>query len=131
MFFIQRKIRENQTTSGGWQMNHWSLDDGIKRTQKVLGAKANEYAQDNDRLWNFRRIQAILKLEFSIDLPLHIIVAILQYKHRVSVIDMTNEILDGKQFNEAYIDEKCGDYTNYSLLFELALREENESKNIN
>lgn len=98
-----------------------------KRKYRVLGLKASEYATPTDRMHNFREIAKIMRMH-----ELDVVKALLG-KHLVSVIDMIEDIKQGKVFTPEYIDEKVGDLDNYtSPLLEFMVREKNfENKLMN
>jgi len=82
---------------------------------KKLTHKADEYAEDNDRLHNFR-VTAALR-----DTDMRDAVSGMMAKHTVSVYDMCNALeLD----DLAQWDEKIGDSINYLLLLRAVVQEE-------
>lgn len=97
------------------------------RKVSVLGKKAEEYSTPTDRMHNFREIAKIMRMH-----ELDVVKALLG-KHLVSVIDMIEDIKQGKVFTPEYIDEKVGDLDNYtSPLLEFLVREKNfENKLMN
>jgi hypothetical protein len=96
---------------------------------KVLSAKAGEYASDTDRLHNFK--SAARKLDTTPQVALNG----MDMKHYVSIQDMILNglpatLLNIKSLPEKraacikYIDEKIGDHINYMILLKAILMEQ-------
>ena len=93
----------------------------IERVEDVLSSKASEYADDTDRLHNFK-VAASLKGETSRQA-----LAGMMVKHTVSVYDMA---LSDKSFSLAQWDEKITDHINYLILLRaVVLDEQKATKN--
>lgn len=91
------------------------LQSRVEQIQSVLGNKAKEYAQDDDRLYNFK-IAARTKGETPEKALWGMAV-----KHLVSVMDL----VDGKlESTPPMVDEKVGDMINYLILLEAILKED-------
>jgi hypothetical protein len=98
---------------------HGILNSQIERTIKMLGNKADEYADDRDRLHNFRVISALQGI------PLHQAVVNLMAKHTVSIFDLSQSI---KPVSEEMWNEKITDHINYLILLQAALAEERDDE---
>lgn len=112
--------------------SNWTIADGIRRTADVLDKKAEEYALNADRYWNFRRIKEIAEAYYpyirEYNLPLSFYATILQLKHTVSVLDIECDLhTQNMHVSSLVLDEKFGDETNYNFLIEGLIREENEA----
>jgi len=83
----------------------------------TLGSKAKEYAQDDDRLYNFK-----VAARINNETPAKALWG-MATKHLVSVTDLVNAKLDNKT---GMVDEKIGDMINYLILLEAILKEEKE-----
>lgn len=94
------------------------LKPALARDEKVLGAKAGEYASEGSRFHNFERAAAMLGC--------HRLQALrgMWVKHLISVFDMIDGAASGKTYSAEYIEEKCGDTRNYTTLLEGMLKEE-------
>lgn len=80
----------------------------------VLGGKAKEYAQDGDRLYNFK-----VAARMNDETPAKALWG-MATKHLVSVTDL----IDGKlERTPEMVDEKIGDMINYLILLEAILKE--------
>lgn len=90
-----------------------------KRTAKTLVHKAQEYSTDEDRLIAFKEI-AILE-----DVSITKAIEVLRAKHLVSIKGILDGLELGNAYSNEYIDEKFGDFLNYTLLLECAVRELN------
>lgn len=90
------------------------LEERLKSIQTVLGNKAKEYAQDDDRLHNFK-----VAAQIDNETPAQALWGMAK-KHLVSVMDLK----DGKlEATPAMVNEKIGDLINYLLLLEAILKE--------
>ena len=100
--------------------NHRSHERNIEVLRQIchknLIAKANEYAFNNDRLWNFKEASRITgeRLEF---MPWYFAL-----KHLVSIFD----ICEGRLGRE-YADERFGDFFAYQILTEACRYEETKN----
>lgn len=94
------------------------LNPRIDAISNILAKKAHEYAQDNDRLHNFK-VAARIKDES----PEKALWG-MSTKHLVAIIDMVEGRLKPTEF---MINEKIGDMINYLILLEALLKEKNES----
>lgn len=79
----------------------------VEQSRAVLVAKAKEYANDDDRLHNFKLASHLIG-----GTPEQALWAF-DVKHIISLRDM---ILSGKEFPEEVWLEKLGDYINYGFL---------------
>jgi len=91
------------------------LTNRLAQIKQILGSKAEEYAQDNDRLHNFKVAATMNQTTPAIALWG------MATKHLVSVTDLINGKLSPS--NEM-IDEKVGDMINYLILLEAVLKEQ-------
>lgn len=94
------------------------LDEIIDKTNNVLAKKASEYADDVDRLRNFK--QAAHLQGVTQEQALNGMMA----KHIVSIFDM---VASGEVYSEAQWDEKIGDAINYLVLLKAITVERAES----
>lgn len=90
------------------------LDKRISEIKIVLGDKAKEYAQNNDRLHNFK-----VAAQVDNESPEKALWGMFK-KHLVSIIDLKNGDLKP---TEKIINEKIGDAINYLILLEALLKE--------
>lgn len=93
----------------------------IKKCLDVLDKKAYEYAQEGDRLYNFRRAADLEGEEPEMALRGMLT------KHVVSVYDIVDDI----EFNDnlptkEHLDEKITDCINYLMLLEALIEERRE-----
>lgn len=88
------------------------VKEQIERSKKVLIGKAEEYAQDGDRLHNFKVASSMMNV--SIEQA----IAGMMSKHTVSIYDMCRS-------NESYTmdmwNEKITDHINYLLILRAAV----------
>lgn len=94
------------------------LNDQFDRCRDTLGAKAVEYADDTDRLRNFKLAAALTEAT-----PREALAGML-VKHTVSIFDMC---LDGAEHPPAQWDEKITDHINYLILLRAIVAEGNKS----
>jgi len=95
------------------------LQRRLGQIMKVLSYKAVEYAQADDRLYNFK-VAARLNNTTPVKAAWG-----MATKHLVSVMDL----IDEKLYNtEDAVDEKIGDLINYLILIEALLTEQREIK---
>ena len=90
------------------------LHNRLNSSQDILEKKAKEYAQDNDRLFNFRLAAQINGT--SMEKALWGMAT----KHLVSVMDLVEGRLVA---TNAIVDEKIGDMINYLILLEAVLKD--------
>lgn len=83
------------------------LDAQIEKCRNTMAGKAEEYADDVDRLHNFRVAAALENCTMEQAL------AGMMVKHTVSIYDM---ISSGADFPMAEWEEKIGDHLNYLFL---------------
>lgn len=93
------------------------LHDWLVRIERILGQKAGEYAQDGDRLFNFRLAAKINGQTMPQALWG------MATKHLVSVMDLVEGRL---QPTPEIVEEKCTDLVNYIILLSAVLYEENK-----
>lgn len=96
------------------------IENKIADIQKVLVKKAGEYAQDGDRLHNFK--QAAHLQEVSLREAL----GGMMVKHTVSVYDMINN--PTVDYPQDLWEEKIGDHLNYLLLLLAVVWEEKNAQ---
>ena len=90
------------------------LTNRINKIAKTLDKKADEYAIDGDRLYNFKRAAEIGRLTTEEALKG------MWLKHIVSVFDL----IEGKlEATHHMVDEKIGDAINYLILLEAVFAE--------
>lgn len=87
------------------------------KIKNILGNKAKEYAQANDRLHNFKVAAHILNTS-----PEQALFGMFA-KHLVSIMDMLF-LPNRKVLTEEFIDEKIGDAINYLILLEALFKED-------
>jgi len=90
------------------------LQNRIEKIGTVLGKKADEYAQNGDRLFNFRQAARINGTSMTESLWG------MGTKHLVSVLDLIHGRLEN---TKEMADEKIGDMINYLILLEAVLTE--------
>ena len=90
------------------------LTDVVAKVYDVLGSKANEYATDDDRLFNFKTAARLQ----NIGIPQAL--GGMMAKHTVSVYDM---IETGTEYPIEKWDEKIIDHINYLILLRACLVE--------
>jgi hypothetical protein len=93
------------------------LEDQIERIQEVLGVKANEYADDTDRLHNFKASASLQGCT-----PREALIGLMS-KHTISVYDMGRAKRD---FPLEKWDEKITDHINYLILLRALVIEEDD-----
>lgn len=96
------------------------LQQWLERIERVLGSKAAEYAQTEDRLFNFRRAAHINNQSMPQALWG------MASKHLVSVMDLVEGRLDP---TPEIVQEKCTDLVNYIILLSATLLEGSYVKN--
>ena len=93
------------------------LQDWLVRIKSILGQKAGEYAQDGERLFNFRLAAKINGQTMPQALWG------MATKHLVSVMDLVEGRL---QPTPEIVEEKCTDLVNYIILLSAVLYDENK-----
>ena len=83
------------------------LADQIEKINEILGSKAGEYADDNDRLHNFKASASLQGIT-----PMEALRGKMA-KHTISIYDM---IGSGQTFPLEKWDEKITDHINYLIL---------------
>jgi len=96
------------------------LQNRISKIRAVLGSKAKEYAQNGDRLFNFRLAGQINKTSMASALWG------MATKHLISVMDLVEGRLDS---TPEMVNEKIGDLINYLILLEAVLLEGKKNEN--
>lgn len=95
------------------------FEEQVDRCRTTLGAKAKEYADDTDRLQNFKTAAAVRGVTPRKAL------AGMMVKHTVSLYDMLES---DSEFPDALWDEKLGDHLNYLFLLRAILEEEKSER---
>lgn len=98
------------------------LQTRVEKMIQVLGAKADEYATDRDRLHNFKRAGQLLNCS-----PERALIGMLT-KHLVSILDIVDNVESGKKPTVGLWDEKIGDVINYCVLLDGLVNERGFSK---
>lgn len=93
------------------------LADQINAVNAILGTKASEYADDTDRLHNFKAAAALQKITPKVAL------SGFMAKHTISIYDMLES---GKDFPLEKWDEKITDHINYLILLRALIIEEDD-----
>ncbi len=88
------------------------LQDRMNQTWSILALKAKEYANDSDRLHNFKRAAAMQDTT-----PEKALIGMF-VKHMVSIIDMVDDLAHDRHSRLETWDEKLGDAINYLILLE-------------
>lgn len=90
----------------------------LARCEQTLSVKAGEYADDRDRLANFKKGAALKGITVREAL------SGMMLKHTVSVYDMCAE---PKLYDDALWDEKITDHINYLILLRAIVADEREA----
>lgn len=85
--------------------------------QTVLGRKAGEYVRGGDRYSNFKHAAAYRKTT-----PEDALMG-MRAKHEISLLDVVNDVAQGRLPSIELLEEKIGDNINYLILLEGLLRE--------
>lgn len=99
------------------------IEAQFDRCRETLLKKAEEYADDTDRLHNFKiaaKLQGVTPLTA---------LGGMMAKHTVSVYDLIQGHEDGLEIKKEMWDEKIGDSINYLLLMQGLLAEERHKDN--
>ncbi len=86
------------------------FEQTVEMCRQTLCAKADEYAEDDDRLHNFN-IASILQGNTPIES-----IGGMMVKHTVSVYDLIRRTGKGAEISDAMWDEKIKDSINYLIL---------------
>lgn len=95
------------------------IEETNKKELQTLNSKASEYAEDDDRLINFKETAAWIQTTPAASCWY------LMAKHLQSIHRMVMD--DYNHYSKDYIDEKIGDARNYLLLLKAILYEKNLS----
>lgn len=100
------------------------FEQTVEMCRSTLCAKADEYAEDDDRLHNFN-IAAILQGNTPIEA-----LGGMMVKHTVSIYDLIRRTGKGAEISDVMWDEKIMDSINYLILLRAAVaeRRKNESQ---
>ena len=93
------------------------LDRRIKLIKHVLDYKSADYSREKDKLHNFKRAAKILGVT-----PEKALLG-MYIKHLTSVLDIVDDIEQGKLPTEDILEEKIGDSINYHILLEALINE--------
>ena len=88
-----------------------------KKIIPVMCSKSEEYARNDDKLYNFKRsaeIDSISPIEALRGMDL---------KHRTNISDMLDDLVNGKVFSQSLWEEKLIDHLNYTILLYALLYE--------
>ena len=100
------------------------LQARIDKTIAVLRTKAAEYADDTERLHNFKQaVKDFPAITGGGELPEEAIIGMMR-KHWVSIADLVSGKVAGRVMSQTAIDEKIGDAVNYLILLEATLLED-------
>lgn len=98
------------------------FNDMVEQSRRILIAKGAEYANDGDRLINFKQAAHLEGVKQSTAL------AGMMAKHTVSIYDMIAQYEAGTEFSQEKWDEKLLDHFNYLILLQAVLTEERMEK---
>lgn len=98
------------------------VDDQLDRCKKVLCDKNLEYADQGDRLSNFRQPSSLMNMH-----PAEVAFCY-DAKHLASIQKIVHEMSGGKLPTKELWLEKITDYLNYGLLMHACVMEELEEK---
>lgn len=87
------------------------VDLVLDHCKSLLFSKAKEYANDTDRLANFRQPTSMMKTNQAK------VCLMYDMKHIASIVKIAEDIDKGIYPSEEMLLEKVGDYVNYGLLF--------------
>jgi len=93
------------------------FDKFVQIQKDKIAEKKGEYVRNDDRLWNFKRSGASQNCT-----PERALQGMAD-KHHISILDIIQDVEDGKIVKLALIDEKLVDYGNYILLLYALLNE--------
>ena len=86
------------------------FEQTVEMCRQTLCHKADEYAEDDDRLHNFRVAAAVMGCDVKQAL------AGMMSKHTVSVYDLIRRAGKGAEISDALWEEKIIDHINYLIL---------------
>ena len=89
----------------------------VKLQKEILTRKSGEYSRNNDKLHNFKRAGQCLNCSPEKAL------SGMATKHLVSILDIIDDVEEGKIPDLALIEEKLVDYGNYIILLYALLKE--------
>jgi len=89
----------------------------VEKSWETLGSKAAEYAEEDDRLHNFKRAADLQGCT-----PIGALAGMM-VKHTVSVYDLVRRHEEGARIPAELWDEKIIDSINYLILLRAAVRE--------
>ena len=98
------------------------LDSRIAKIKDSLAKKAAEYADDKDRLHNFKVAADFMRCSQERALWGFLM------KHLVSIQDLVDGADRGAPVNQAKIEEKLGDAINYLILLEAIFKSRKQVK---
>lgn len=123
---VEKTVEDNGVT---FKFSRWDLledntqrfeqvvEHRLQQTKEVMLVKGKEYRRNGNVYHNFDRAAAMLGQTRERAL---IGMAV---KHFVSLLDIVDDLDEGKIPTQAMLDEKCGDAVNYLLLLEGAIKE--------
>lgn len=88
------------------------VDERIEKIIEVLQIKVKEYSKNDNPFHNFDRAAAMNGCT-----PERALMGMLA-KHQISVLDLVDDIDQGKLPSDALVSEKIGDHINYLILLE-------------
>lgn len=83
----------------------------IDHCWSLLFSKSKEYADDGDRLFNFKQPTSLLETN-----PANVCL-MYDMKHIASIVKIAKDVDKGEYPSKELLMEKVGDYINYGLLF--------------
>jgi len=93
------------------------LDNTLEQVRQVMGSKSAEYARGDDKLHNFKRAAGVLGVS-----PEKALLGMLT-KHTVSILDIIDDLDNGKLPPVELLCEKIGDELNYHILLKALILE--------
>ena len=99
------------------------IDARISKIRSTLKAKQGQYAREDDRLHNFKKIAGFRGVE-----PEEALMGLV-VKHIVALDDFIND-LPGQVMSMSQWDEKIGDIINYMILLEALIQERMQGCNV-
>jgi len=97
------------------------LEKRLALTRRILASKNAEYANDSDKLHNFKRAAAMLGCSKEKAL------VGMWTKHIISILDIVEKIENyGEYPDTKLLEEKIGDSVNYLILLEACVKEVTE-----
>lgn len=92
-----------------------TVTERCEKIKNTLTKKAKEYSKNDDRLHNFNRAA-----QLSGNIREKALWGMM-LKHEISMLDILDDIENGKLPSREYLDEKLGDFVNYLLLVEASI----------